>query len=216
MDPYQQQYQPPAGNSYEFIMNPQKPSKAKKFGFGGGSSLTKTLIFIVSGAVIFMVVLTLILNAFGGSGSRTADFISLAQSQTELIRIADQGSKTAVRQSTKNLSVTIQYSLSTQKQQTLGYLGRNGTTVGQKDLALKQNATTDQQLASAKTTSTFDQVFAEIMQEQLTAYANGLRQIHGLTTNSFEKELLSTYYEQAQLLISQIPFTQENIESEAQ
>jgi hypothetical protein len=210
MDP-NQQYQPPTGNSYDFILNPQKAPKAKKIGFGGNSNFGFTIAIIVGGAVFFMVILALILNAFGGSGGRTTDFISLTQTQTELIRISDQGAKSAVQQSTKNLSVTIQYSVSTQRQQTLNYLGRNGTTVGEKDLKLKQNATTDQQLASAKATSTFDLVFAEIMQDQLTTYANSLKQVHGLTTNQFEKELLSTYHEQTQLLISQIPYTQDSI-----
>jgi hypothetical protein len=162
-----------------------------------------------------MMVLAVLLSALGGGSSKT-DFSSLAQAQTELMRVSDQGAKSAVQQKTKNLSVTIQYSLSTQRQQTLNYLSNNGTTLGEKDLTLKRNATTDQQLASAKTTSTFDQVFAEIMQDELTAYANSLKQLHGLTANQFEKELLSTYHEQTQLLIGQIPYTQQEIEANTQ
>lgn len=210
MDP-NQQYQPPTGSSYDFILNPQKAPKSKKLGFGSNSNFGFTIAVIVGGAVLFMIILALILNAFGGGGGRTTDFISLTQTQTELMRVSDQGAKTAVQQSTRNLSVTIQFSINTQRQQILNYLTRNGTTVGEKDLKLKQNATVDQQLASAKATSTFDLVFAEIMQDQLTTYANSLKQVHGLTTNQFEKELLSTYYEQTQLLISQIPYTQDSI-----
>jgi hypothetical protein len=215
MDP-NQQYQPPTGNSYDFILNPQKAPKPKKVGLGGNSNLALTIGFIVGGAVLIMTVLAVLLSFLGGNGGRTTDFVSLAQTQTELIRVSDQGARTAVRQATKNLSVTIQYSLSTQRQQTINYLMRNGTTVGEKDLTLKRNATTDQQLVSAKSTSTFDLVFAQIIQDNLTAYANSLKQVHGLTTNQFEKQLLSTYYEQTQLLISQVPFTKDSIDAAEQ
>jgi len=213
MDPYQQQYQPPVGNSYDFIMNPQKPPKQRKFGIGRNSSLGMLLGLIVGGAVLFMIVVAVVLSMFS-SNSAGVSLTGIAQTQNELIRVADQGVRGSVRQTTKNLAVTIQYGLTTQQKQTIAYMARTGVSIAEKELALKQNATTDQRLASAKTTSTFDSVFAEIMQEQLTAYADSVRQLHNTTTNKTEKELLGTYYEQTQLLISQIPYTQESIESE--
>jgi hypothetical protein len=212
MDP-QQQYQPPTGDSYDFILNPHKPPKSRKFGFGGNSNFGFTVGLIVGGAVLFMIVIALILTVFSGGGSNGVSLVGIAQSQNEIIRIADQGTRSGVQQTTRNLSVTIQYSVSTQQRQTLTYISQSGTTVGEKDLTLKQNAATDQQFAAAKATSTFDLVFAQIMQDELTAYANSLKQLHGTTGNATEKNMLSTYYEQTQLLISQIPYTQDSIET---
>jgi hypothetical protein len=212
MDPNQQSYQPPTGDAYDFIMNPQKPPKPKKLGLGNNSNFGLTIGLIVGGAVIFMIIVAIILSLLSG-GSNTTNLLSIAQTQNELVRVADQGARSGVRQTTKNLAVTIQYGMTTQQKQTLAYMTRTGTGTDEKSLKLKQNATTDQQLASAKTTSTFDSTFAELMQTQLTAYANSLRQLHGASTSETEKELLSTFYEQTQLLISQIPYTQDSIDS---
>jgi hypothetical protein len=209
-------YQPPIGNSYDFIMNPQQPPKPKKIGLGGNSHFGLTIAFILGGAVLFMVVLAVIINIFSGGTSNKTSLISLAQTQNELIRVAGQGTKSAVQQTTKNLSVTVQYSVSTQQKQTLAYLANHGTAVGSKDLTLKQNASTDQQFATAKVTSTFDSVFTQIMQDGLTSYAGNLKQLYNTTTNTTVKELTSTYYEQTQLLISQIPYTQQSIQNAGQ
>jgi hypothetical protein len=188
MDPNQQQYQPPLGNSYDFILNPQKPPKPKKFGFSGGSNFGLTLGVIIGGAVLFMIIIAVVLSMFSGGGSNSSvNMTGIAQSQQELIRVADQGVKGAVRQTTRNLAVTVQYSMITQQKQTVAYLGRIGTNVDPKQLALKQNATTDQRLASAKATSTFDETFAEIMQNELTVYANNLKQLYNTATGENEK-----------------------------
>jgi hypothetical protein len=214
MDPYQQYQGPSSGSPYEFIMNPGEKPK-KKFGFGGGN-FAMTIGLIVGGALLFMIILTLILNAFGGSKVGTADLITLAQTQNELVRVSDQGARTGVQQVTKNLGVTIQYTMDTQQKQVLSYLAANGTEVDPKDLKLKQNASTDQQLASAKTTSTFDLVFSQIMQTELDSYANDLKQLHARAATKTERDMMSKYYEQTQLLISQIPYTQDKIQSAGQ
>jgi len=211
MDPNQPQYQPPMGNAYDFILNPQKAPKPKKFGFGGNSNFGLTVGLIVGGAVIFMVIVAIILSLVSG-GTPKLNLVGIAQTQNELIRVADQGARSGVRQTTKNLAVTIQYSMTTQQQQTLAYLSRAGIGYDEKQLALKQDATTDQKLASAKSTSTFDTEFTSLMQTQLTTYANDLKTLYDSATGETEKLLLSTYYEQAQLLISQIPYTQDSIE----
>lgn len=215
MDPYQQYQSPaPQGNPYDFILNPQQKPK-KRFSFGGGNFIL-TISLIVGGAFIFMVIAALALNSLGGKNVSTNDLITMTQVQNELMRVADQGARTGTQQVTKNLATTIQYTMSTQQKKTLDFLAENGTTVGEKDLKLKQNASTDQQLTSAKTTSTFDLVFSQIMQNELTTYANDLKALYSRAPTKTERDLMSSYYEQTQLLISQIPYTQESIESAGQ
>ena len=171
---------------------------------------------IVGGALLFMIVLTLILNAFGSSKVSSADLIAMTQTQNEMARVADQGARLGVQQVTKNLGVTIQYTVDTQQKQPLDFLAENGTDVDPKDLKLKQNAATDQQLTSAKTTSTFDLVFSQIMQNQLEGYASYLKQLHARAASKSERDMMSKYYEQTQLLISQIPYAQDKIQSAGQ
>jgi hypothetical protein len=214
MDPYQQYQGSSSGSPYEFIMSPnQKPKK--RFGFGNGN-FAFTIGLIVSGALLFMIIITIVLNMFGGSKVGTADLVTVTQAQNEISRIADQGARTGTQQVTKNLAITIQYTMDTQQKNILNFLAENGTTIDPKDLKLKQNASTDQQLTSAKTTSTFDLVFSQIMQNELTTYANDLKQLHARASSTTEKDMMSSYYEQTQLLISQIPYTQDTIESAGQ
>src|SRR5688500_11280460 len=103
MDPYQQypgSSSGSPGSPYEFIMSPnQKPKK--RLGFGGGN-FALTLGLIVGGALIFMIILTVILNAFGGNKVGVGDLITLTQAQNEISRVADQGARTGTQQATKN------------------------------------------------------------------------------------------------------------------
>jgi hypothetical protein len=211
MDPYQQYQNPaPQGNSYDFIMNPgQKPKK--RFSIGGGN-FVMTIALIVGGALLFMIILVMILNAFGSKKVSTGDLVTMTQVQNELIRISDQGARTGTQQVTKNLATTIQFTMQTQQKKTLDFLAKNGKEVGEKELKLKQNASTDQQLTSAKTTSTFDLVFSQIMQNELTTYANDLKQLYSRSPTKTERDLMSGYYEETQLLISQIPYAQDKIQ----
>lgn len=219
MDPYQQYQNPYQGqnnqgnNPYEFIMSPQKPPK-KRFHLGGGN-LAMTVALFAGGALIFMIVVAILLNTFAPQ-KVSGDLTTMAQVQTELIRVADKGAKTGTQQVTKNLAITIQFSMNTQRKEMLAFMAKRGVTVNDKELVLKQNATTDQELASARTTSTFDSVFTGIMQDELTAYANDLKTIYSNATSKSEKELMSDYYEQTQLLISQIPYTQQKIDAAGQ
>ena len=212
MDPYQQYQSPaPQGNSYDFIMNPA-PKPKRRLGLGG-NNFVFTIALIVGGALIFMIVVAMILNAVGGKKVSTGDLITMTQVQNELIRISDQGARTGTQQVTKNLATTIQFTMQTQQKKTLDFLAKNGTELGEKELKLKQNASTDQQLTSAKTTSTFDLVFSQIMQNELTTYANDLKQLYSRSPTKTERDLMSSYYEETQLLISQIPYTQDKIQS---
>jgi hypothetical protein len=220
MDPqYQPQqqpsFQPPANNPYEFIMNPQQPQKPK--GFGGGGNLPMILGLVAGGAVVLMIVLALVVNLLGGSkGANTEDFVGLVQSQNELVRVSNQGVKDGIQQSTKSLAVTTEYAMRTQQRETIALLTKSGRVLGEKEPSLKQNAKTDQQFTTAKSTSSFDLVFSQVMQNELTTYASNLKALFTKTTNPEVRDQLSDYYEQTQLLISQVPYTQESIESASQ
>ncbi|MET1033061.1 MAG: hypothetical protein ABWX94_01015, partial [Candidatus Saccharimonadales bacterium] len=155
------------------------------------------------------IVVTLLLNALAPKKIDRPQRMALAQTQTELIRVADQGSKDARQQVTKNLATTIQYTMTTQQKRIVDPLGK----VSKKELSLKQKAATDQQLASSKQTSTFDTTFTKIIEEELNAYALELKGLFDLASNDKERDLMSDLYKQTQLLIAQIPYTQDGIES---
>lgn len=218
MDPYSQQpqhtLQPPTHNPYDFIMNPPQPPKRKLINLQGGNSFGMLIGLIVGGALLLMVVLAIIVSLLGGNKANTADLISLSQSQQELMRVANTGASDATHQNTKDLAITAEYTLRSQQREVLAFLAQHGKVVGEKELALKQNARTDQQFKAAQSTSTFDLVFSQTMQNQLTTYATTLKQLSSTASSRSERELLSGYYEQTQLLISQIPYTQDSLNAQ--
>jgi hypothetical protein len=217
MDPYQQNQggpQPPQGNPYEFILNPEKNKPKRRLGLGSGKNrLVMLLIFIVSGVVIFMILVTVLLNAFAPEKIGKAEFMSLAQTQNELIRISGQASGVARQQVTKNLATTIQYTMKTQQNKVVSAIGEK---VGRKELSLKQKATSDQQLASAKQTSTYDKTFTKLIGTELTSYANEVRTLFDKAATDKDRDLMSDFYAQTQLLIAQVPYTEDGIDAAGQ
>jgi hypothetical protein len=212
MDPNNQYPSSPQGNPYEFILNPNQPAPKKK---GGrfGNNFAVTIALIVGAAVIVMIILSIVINALAPKKIDTADLTALAQTQTELLRISRQASSDATQQVTKNLATTVEYTMITQQKQTIDVLAKNKVKVGNKELALKQNATTDQKFSQAKATSTFDTTYTEVIQTELTGYANTLKVLSGKGASQKERDRMSDYYRQVQQLISQIPYTQDNINS---
>lgn len=213
MDPNNQYPNSPQGNPYEFILNPNQPPKKKKMGGLGGNKLVMLAASIIGGALLIMIVLTIVLNALAPKKISTQDLVGLAQTQTELLRVSRQASRSAVQQVTRNLATTVEYTMVTQQKQTLDVLAQNKVEVSPKELALKQNATTDQKFSTAKVTSTFDKTFTEIIQDELDNYAATLKNLSAISAIKSERDRMSDYYRQVQQLISQIPYTEDTIES---
>lgn len=213
MDPNNQYPNAPQGNPYEFILNPNQAPKKKKMGGLGGNKLVMLAVSIIGGALLIMIILTIVLNALAPKKISTEDLVGLAQTQTELLRVSQQASRSAVQQVTRNLATTVEYTMVTQQKQTLDVLAQNKVEVSPKELALKQNATTDQKFSTAKVTSTFDKTFTGIIQDELDNYATTLKNLSSISATKSERDRMSDYYRQVQQLISQIPYTEDTIES---
>lgn len=186
-------------------MSPDKPAK-RGIKLGGGN-LPVTLGIIVGAATILIILIVLFSSLLSGGNSSKSNLISLAQTQTEIMRVSDKGQAGSRSQTVKNLAVTINMSVSSQQHEIIGVLGKNGVKLDEKDLKLKQNGQTDQRLTAAKNTNTFDKEFTQVMQESLEAYANSLRQANGAAKSRTEQELTKKYITQTELLIAQIPYS---------
>lgn len=208
MGPYQQ-YQAPQnqGSPYEFMFEPQKPPRRKLLNIGG-NNFVLTIGVLVGGAILLMLIIVLILNIVTGGGGNTSDLISLTETQHEFARVTGNADQTATSQTTKNLAITIDLTMNTQEEGTLALLKKQGVNVSTKELSLKQNASTDQQLANAEATSTYDQVFDQLMQQQLSSYAGALKQLYNKTRSASVRSLTSNYYSQTEKILSQIPLAE--------
>lgn len=212
MDPNQQYPGSSQGNPYEFILNPSQPPKNKKVGLKGNFFLTIGV--IVASIIAVMIIAAIMINALAPQKITAADLTGIAQTQNELLRISRQGSSDSTQQVTRNLATTIEYTMLTQQKQTIELLSKKGGSIDNKGLALKQNAATDQKFRTAKSTSTYDKTFTEIIQTELNNYAASLKALTEIESASqSDRARMSDYYRQVQDLLSQVPYTQDSIES---
>lgn len=211
--PNQSPVGPQNTNPYDFIMNPGKPPKRGLFNRGGTDPFIMKIVLILGGMVVIMIILGAFAVLAGGSKVNTADLVGLAQTQQEVARVSHAGTFASVQQTTKNLAVTTEFTMRTEQNQLLTFLASHGRKkVGDKELALKQDATTDQKLEVARSTSTYDLVYSQITEQQLKSYAATLKTLFDKASDDKEKTMLSTYYTQTQLLLSQIPYTQQSLQ----
>jgi hypothetical protein len=162
-------------------------------------------LFIAGGLLVLVIIFAIIKGLFGG-GSDFTPYITVAQEQQELIHLATDATKEqqGVSVANQNFASTTQLSMTSSQTALIKYLELNGQKVGSKVLDLKVSTSLDNQLQAAYAAATYDQVFQQIMQTELTAYLSELHQAYEQTAGKNGHALLSSDYDQAQLLLTQL------------
>ena len=130
--------QPPQG-SYDFFLN-TTPQKRKLVPFNSNKPIKNNIMFIVGGGLAIIVFIILLSSLFLGKNNDSASLITLTQQQNELARVATEGTTDAVQQTTKNLAVNVELSLTSDQKQLLAYLKKTGTTVSTAQLGSTKRA----------------------------------------------------------------------------
>jgi|GEM_PF-4303498 len=202
MDP-QQAPIAPGDNPYHFIINPEKPQKQtmlKKL-LGGSSLLIKVALGGI-GVLFLLIVGSIVANIFFSAPSNVEEIVVVAQTETEIARIARQSSP-ALDQNVKNAAANTASTVESHKQHWLIFLSRHSRKATQKELQQKASANTDHQLAQAGTSNTYDTTFANILRAELTSYAAALKNAYNNAGDAAEKASLQDQYSQVQLLLQQ-------------
>lgn len=190
----------PPSNPYDFITNPVQPPKRPGVGFG--SSTKQRFIIVIGGAVIFMILVSIVFSVISSAGKAPISALrSLAVDQQEIARVAGLGAKEARDPATRAFAATTQMSLSSQLQDTLVYLESQGSEVKSDRLNAGQNPETDKDLATAAANNRYDEVFKATITQLLAAYANDLQNIFDSTDSKTLKGLLKTSYDSASTLL---------------
>lgn len=188
-------------NNYDFILNPQQNHPKRSL---GGGNLGLKLLVIIGGIFVVVVAVVLLMRALGGSnGLNKPALLSVAQDQTELIRLSSTGTQDSGSQSNKNFSITTKLTVSADQKEFLAYLAKFGYKPDSKDLALKQSAQVDKQLTDARSASNFDVAYHGVMKQALGTYQRDLNAAYN-TAGPEGRELLKKYYNSANLLMTQL------------
>ncbi|HVV66445.1 MAG TPA: hypothetical protein VHB72_00010 [Candidatus Saccharimonadales bacterium] len=197
-------------NEYAFIMEPAKPPRQKLNLIPAGSSLPIRIAVVGGGIIILIILFTVIKGLVTTPPFDTTAMIGLAQDQQEMIHITSQAlqqskqQQAALSQNTMNFAVTAQASLSSDQNQTLTYLKNNGKKVKSGTLNQKVSATTDSQLSTAASNSTFESTYVQLMETELKNYQTALKTTFVDTKGAKGRQLLNQEYTSSQLLLNQL------------
>jgi hypothetical protein len=172
------QSQPPTIQSpnqdYNFIFSDQKPKKGFNLRLPGGNSLTKLAVLIVGGGAI-LGILIIVASSFFGPKINTKELTDVIARAQEISRVSD----TVVQQShdlnTTNLASTTSAALTSQEQQLLDYLKKNGKKVTPKDAALYKSSKTDGEVTSADQNNRLSEYYYSYLKKNLTDYEAAIK-----------------------------------------
>lgn len=182
---YPQQQLP---NQYDFLN--QSPQRKSTF-LGGGGPKNKTLVSVIFVAVVLLVV-GIAISVFNSLGKKDyTPYLTLAKTQTELIRITDLGQKNAKQAETRQYAATIFSNITTEKTATVTTLGKF-IKLEEKILIAAEDEDNDKALESAQQSNRYDEKLTEIINGLLVAYQKQIKQASPLATTKQEKSLFET------------------------
>jgi hypothetical protein len=192
---------PTGGDPYEFIMNPAKPPKRPIIPVKGGSLVRR--IAVVGGGLVLLIIVGVVFAAILGSSGKekTESLLTIAQDQTELIRVSTEASSHTTSLSAQNLAQGVQAAVTSDRGELLAYMNKNGQKPKPAQLAEKHSKTTDTTLQTALENNTYDIAFKDIVQSDLDAYMTALKKAYDANPGPNGKKLLSKQYDSAVLLL---------------
>ena len=190
-------------STYDFIMNPEQPKRPSVFNFGGSSAGLR-IALVVGGLFLLLILFIGFKNVLAGSNKSIPSLVGVVQDQQELSHLAADGAQNASSGNLKNFAVTAQASLQSEKSDLLTYLLNNHRKVSVKEQNLKVSKSTDDQLSTALTTSSYDPTFKQIMQTKLSSYKQDLSAAYNQTKGPKGKALLKADYDSTSLLLKQL------------
>lgn len=188
---------------YGFIVNPAQAPMKKLSLFGGGSLLTK--VALIGGALVLIMIVGVTVKSLTSKPSGTAYFVAIAQDQQAIIHVSGA---TATQQNistkTLNSAVTVNSSIKSAQSNLLAYIALSKSKPSPAQLNAKVSKTTDTQLTNAVGAGTYDSTYASVMNTLLETYSKDLKIAFSHTTGPKGKALLTSEYNDAQLLIKQL------------
>jgi len=190
-------------NEYDFIMNDPSGGKGRKF---GGLTTTNKFAFVGLISAILVVVMGVLYFALNaGKPNNEAQLISLAQQQTELIRVAGLGLKDARETQSRQLATTTLLNITSDLNNLKPRLAAAKVKLKDAALGAGKNSKTDQALEKAKENNQFDTVFLKTLQDELVDYQKNMNAAYKDTANIQLKAELKKQYENASLIINVKP-----------
>jgi preprotein translocase subunit YajC len=149
------------------------------------------------GGIVLIFILLIAVMFAASSQKSTNEFndrlVSLAQAQTEILRISSLAETQNTDENTKTIAVNISETISADKNALLETLKTKGVTIEDGSLEANKNPQTDSVLVESLGNGQFDETFKSIMEENLLSYQTQLFNLANQASGS-DKELLNKAY----------------------
>jgi hypothetical protein len=191
-------------DQYDFILNGNQ--KAKKSRLPQGKSRKQRLFWVIGAGLGLVIILAIVFSmVLNSGGSPTKALFSIAQTQTEIVRVSGGSSLKARSLTTRNFAETVTVTMTSSQQQTVNYLTSHKTKVKPKELALGQDSKTDAALKSAEAAGRYDQELLAILEKSLAEYRTQVSEAFKATNSPSQKQLLEQLFNQVTTLLSNQP-----------
>lgn len=203
MDPNQPGQQLPPSQptqepgAYDFITNPAQPKKRSLL--NGGDK--KGFLIMVLGGLGIVTLLVLIGGLVFGGDSDRETLLDVAKQQSAIIEIAETGNEKAGTNQAKSLALTTQLTITTQQTDLVNQIAKTGK-VKEKSYASGASSKITSELEAAELNGRFDEVFSNILKQELTEYQQEIKVANSKVSSKKAKKLLADDYEQTALLLS--------------
>lgn len=185
-------------SSYDFILNPAKNQPLA----GGGGKRTKILLMIIV-VVVLAIGAVLAYSFISGRGKASnKSLITIAQKQTEIIRIAGIGKQKATSPDTKALAAIIESSVTSSEVQFANLIKAKGGKTTPQILTEAKDPFADTKLNSASVNNTFDDTFKEVITAKLEDYQLALKTLFDQTTANNEKQFIVNASNQVAVILN--------------
>lgn len=195
-------------NPYGFITDAPQPTKKTSLGPEGSNSVLMRALLVVGG-VITLIIILVVFFSFLNSASNTQNqrLLEIAQTQTEMIRIAEASKEKTTSSEAATLVTNVAFSTKSSLTDTTAAIAKRGKKPDPKMLTLGVSAESDKLLTDAEQSGRFDEVYSTLLKQQLTNYQKLLEAAHS-SGSAKEKEFLSEAFEQSKILLEEVELIQ--------
>jgi len=204
----------PQNRSYGGYQSTPEPADGLMAKFSGGDNPMKKRALKAIGGVVVLIILAIIVSSvisnLGKAGTKELSAVGVDQSN--LNNLSTEGIKSATAQAVKNLATTTQLSMISSGSGLLSEAKKTGQKISVPTITANSASLTTQ-LTTAVTSGTFDTVYLQTEQGQLNQYGADLKQAFASTPSPGMKKMLSTLYQQAQLLQTETTNAEQSLQS---
>lgn len=165
---------------------------------------TERIIFVSTIGLTVLIVFGVFFSMLLSSPSAKEQYLEIAQRQQEIIRIAEEGQDISRNREVSSIAVTTKSTISSSQLRTIQAIEQDGEKVSKNELGGRESNQTTSRLNTARQANRFDQVFIEILIQEIIEYQQALERTYDRSNSQSARTMLQEMYENANLLLQSV------------